>query len=128
RRRLGNGETTSFWVDHWSPFGNLQDFLGASTSRYGIPRTATVASLYDQDHWLLPPARSENQLALQQTFSSPLSTSSCGIGSRASVTPTLQLYQRCLNYGFSVHSISYRFLLQLHRFLSLSTLLLGLYH
>ncbi|KAF3532449.1 hypothetical protein DY000_02038544 [Brassica cretica] len=37
RRRLGNGETTSFWVDNWSPFGNLQDFLGASTSRFGIP-------------------------------------------------------------------------------------------
>lgn len=65
RRRLGNGETTSFWVDHWSPFGNLQELLGASTSRFGIPRTATVASLYHQDHWLLPPARSENQLALQ---------------------------------------------------------------
>lgn len=65
RRRLGNGETTSFWVDNWSPFGNLQDFLGASTSRFGIPSTATVASLYDQDHWLLPPARSENQLAIQ---------------------------------------------------------------
>ncbi|CAF2072235.1 unnamed protein product, partial [Brassica napus] len=95
-RRLGNGETTSFWVDNWSPFGNLQDFLGASTSRFGIPSTATVASLYDQDHWLLPPARSENQLAIQ--------TSSCGIGSRAFATPTLVLPQRCLNSGFSDHS------------------------
>ncbi|KAF3603762.1 hypothetical protein F2Q69_00034170 [Brassica cretica] len=65
RRRLGNGETTSFWVDNWSPFGNLQEYLGASTSRFGIPSTATVALLYDQDHWLLPPARSENQLAIQ---------------------------------------------------------------
>lgn len=65
RRRLGNGESTSLWVDNWSPFGNLHNFLGASTSHFGIPRTAIVASLYDQDHWLLPPARSENQLALQ---------------------------------------------------------------
>lgn len=65
RRRPGIGETTSFWVDNWSSFGNLQDFLGASTSRFGIPSTTMVASLYDQDHWLLPPARSENQLAIQ---------------------------------------------------------------
>nr|VDC94664.1 unnamed protein product [Brassica oleracea] len=66
RRRLVNGESTSFWVDNWSPFGNLYNYLGASTSRFGILRTATVASLYDHDHdhWLLPPARSENQLAL----------------------------------------------------------------
>ncbi|KAF3600028.1 hypothetical protein F2Q69_00037277 [Brassica cretica] len=28
-------------------------------------RSATVVSLYDHDHWLLPPARSENQLDLQ---------------------------------------------------------------
>ncbi|CAF2076554.1 unnamed protein product, partial [Brassica napus] len=28
-------------------------------------RSSTVISLYDHDHWLLPPARSENQLDLQ---------------------------------------------------------------
>ena len=50
RRRLVNGESTSFWVNNWSPFGNLYNYLGASTSRFGILRTATVASLYDHDH------------------------------------------------------------------------------
>ncbi|CAG7877725.1 unnamed protein product [Brassica rapa] len=65
RRRLGNGATTVFWVDNWSPFGNLSNFLNARSSRLGIPQLATVASLHCNDRWLLPPARTEDQLALQ---------------------------------------------------------------
>lgn len=41
------------------------NYLIASTRRTGIPKDALVASLLSTDHWLLPPARTENQLALQ---------------------------------------------------------------
>ncbi|XP_056857638.1 uncharacterized protein LOC130506964, partial [Raphanus sativus] len=64
-RHLGNGETTRFWFDNWSPMGQLYTILNASSSRLGIPKSATVASLFSNGHWSLPPARTENQLALQ---------------------------------------------------------------
>ncbi|XP_018467151.2 uncharacterized protein LOC108838769 [Raphanus sativus] len=62
--RLMNGETARFWHDNWSPFGCLYDYLGASSSRLGIPLNATVASLFRNGSWRLPPARSEHQLNL----------------------------------------------------------------
>lgn len=62
--QLQNGESARFWHDNWSPFGCLYDYLGASTSRLGIPLNATVASLRRNGSWRLPPARSENQLNL----------------------------------------------------------------
>ncbi|KAJ4906795.1 Uncharacterized protein Rs2_10453 [Raphanus sativus] len=65
RRRVGNGESTRFWFDNWTPMGELHTFLNATTSRLGIPLSATVASLHTAGYWNLPPARSENQLALQ---------------------------------------------------------------
>ncbi|XP_013717732.1 uncharacterized protein LOC106421432 [Brassica napus] len=57
KRRIGNGLTASFWHDNWSPFGNLTTFLAASTRRLGISKNATVGSLFSDDRWLLPPAR-----------------------------------------------------------------------
>lgn len=65
KRRLGNGNSTSFWFDNWSPYGNLNSFLNGEVSRLGIRKTATVASLFTNGSWLLPPARTENQLAVQ---------------------------------------------------------------
>lgn len=65
KRKLGNGESTNFWRDNWSPFGNLYTHLNARSSRLGISETATVASLHYNGCWLLPPARTENQVALQ---------------------------------------------------------------
>ncbi|KAF3610516.1 hypothetical protein DY000_02045534 [Brassica cretica] len=65
KRRLGNGLTTNFWFDNWSPFGSLTNFLDGSTRRLGIPKTATVASLFVGENWLLPPAMTDNQLTLQ---------------------------------------------------------------
>ena len=65
KRRLGNGEKTNFWFDNWSPLGQLDVLLNGSSSRLGIPKKATVASLHRNGRWLLPSARSEEQLALQ---------------------------------------------------------------
>lgn len=64
KRRVGNGATTNFWVDNWSPFGNLYTLLNGRHSRLGIPQHATVASLNCDGSWLLPPARTDDQLAL----------------------------------------------------------------
>lgn len=65
KRRLGNGATTRFWFDNWSPLGNLYTYLNANSSRLGISRAATVASLFSEGAWRLPPARTENHLAVQ---------------------------------------------------------------
>ncbi|XP_056844021.1 uncharacterized protein LOC130496191 [Raphanus sativus] len=62
--RLQNGESARFWFDNWSPFGCLYDYLQGATSRLGIPLHATVSSLLRNGVWLLPPARSDNQLQL----------------------------------------------------------------
>lgn len=63
--RVGNGLTCRFWTDNWSPFGSLDSFLAnRASSRLGICRNATLRSLWNQDAWWLPPARSENQLQL----------------------------------------------------------------
>lgn len=64
RLQLQNGATARFWYDNWSPFGCLHDYLHASNSRFGIPANATVASLYRNGAWRLPPARSDHQLQL----------------------------------------------------------------
>lgn len=65
KRRVGNGESTRFWYDNWSHLGKLYTLLNAESSRLGIPLSATVASRYRDGRWALPPARAENQLALQ---------------------------------------------------------------
>lgn len=63
---IGNGQTCRFWSDNWSPFGCLTDFLNLPHStRLGIPRTATLASLNVQGNWILPAARSEKQVQVQ---------------------------------------------------------------
>lgn len=48
--RVQNGRSGRFWTDNWSPFGSLETFLDADTSRLGIPTAATIASLHS---WLL---------------------------------------------------------------------------
>lgn len=64
--KVANGLSCRFWTDHWSPFGRLRDFLqlGARSS-LGIADVATLASLSNNNTWLLPPARSEAQVQLQ---------------------------------------------------------------
>ncbi|KAL0730180.1 hypothetical protein Bca4012_026273 [Brassica carinata] len=60
--RIQNGECGRFWIDNWSPFWRLQDFLEGGRSRQGIPQQATLASLYCNGSWSLPPARSDRHL------------------------------------------------------------------
>ncbi|XP_013623829.1 PREDICTED: uncharacterized protein LOC106329721 [Brassica oleracea var. oleracea] len=65
KRRIGNGQSTRFWFDNWTPLGKLYTALDAGTSRLGIPKMATVASLFIGGSWNLPFARTDAQLALQ---------------------------------------------------------------
>lgn len=60
--RIRNGETCRFWIDNWSPYGKLQDYLEGGRSRLGISQRATLASLHRDGMWFLPAARTETQL------------------------------------------------------------------
>lgn len=63
--KVGNGRTTRFWVDNWSPFGNLRTFLNLSqSSTLGTRATATIDDLCREGIWSLPSPRSEQQLSL----------------------------------------------------------------
>ncbi|XP_048610008.1 uncharacterized protein LOC125585277 [Brassica napus] len=53
-----SGRTGRFWTDNWSPYGCLETFLDAGTTRLGIPTSATIASLYRNGSWRIPSARS----------------------------------------------------------------------
>lgn len=55
----GNGRNCRFWLDLWTPFGPLIMFIGDNGPREtGINITASLASLWRQENWRLPPARS----------------------------------------------------------------------
>ncbi|XP_048612800.1 uncharacterized protein LOC125586935 [Brassica napus] len=55
-----NGHSTRFWSDNWSPYGSMRSYLNISgDSALGISSEATLASLYRDNYWRLPPARSE---------------------------------------------------------------------
>ncbi|XP_018448680.1 uncharacterized protein LOC130507370 [Raphanus sativus] len=65
KHQVGNGERTYFWTSNWSPFGKIRDYLqGETTSSVGIQSTVTLAELWEEDHWVLPPARSESQVRI----------------------------------------------------------------
>lgn len=58
--RVENGVTARFWTDNWSPYGTLRSYLVSKGGSFlGISLQATVASLFRDDNWMLPPARSE---------------------------------------------------------------------
>ncbi|KAG5404180.1 hypothetical protein IGI04_010299 [Brassica rapa subsp. trilocularis] len=65
KRRIGNGRSTRFWFDNWTPLGKLYTTLNGGSSLLGIPKMATVASLFTAGSWNLPFARTDAQLALQ---------------------------------------------------------------
>ncbi|XP_056860262.1 uncharacterized protein LOC130508667 [Raphanus sativus] len=65
-----NGETCYFWSSNWSPFGSISKHLrGESSHNTGIPRTATLAELWELSDWNLPPARSDAQVRVQSFLS-----------------------------------------------------------
>lgn len=68
---VGNGETTYFWTSNWSPFGKIRDYLREeNTVSMGISSSSTLAELWDTDHWILPPARSEKQVQIYSFLTS----------------------------------------------------------
>ncbi|KAF3582478.1 hypothetical protein DY000_02033675 [Brassica cretica] len=61
--RVQNGHTGRFWTDNWTPYGSLRLYLTSpGSSSLGIPAQATVASLFRNNTWMIPPARSEAQV------------------------------------------------------------------
>lgn len=68
--RVSNGLTCRFWTDNWSLFGSMRAFLQLpARSSLGIPASATLASLFSNNSWRLPPARSETQVQLHAYLS-----------------------------------------------------------
>lgn len=61
--RVENGVNCRFWSDNWSSLGCIRTYLGNAT--LGIPSNITLASLYCNERWQLPPARSEAQVNMQ---------------------------------------------------------------
>lgn len=54
--RVQNGLSCRFWSDNWSPFGPLRSYLSiGGNSTLGIQDQATLASLFSDNNWLLPP-------------------------------------------------------------------------
>lgn len=69
--RIENGRNCMFWTDNWYPEGRiLQLATEGRSSRLGIRKDATLASLYNDGSWSLPPARSENQVRILAFLSS----------------------------------------------------------
>lgn len=59
RAEVGNGETTSFWWDIWTPLGRLINIFGDTGPReLSIPLFASVADSCDENGWRLRGARS----------------------------------------------------------------------
>lgn len=62
---IGDGRSCRFWTDNWFPMGRVADFmLQGRNTRLGIRKDATLASLCREGQWLIPQARSENQVAV----------------------------------------------------------------
>ncbi|KAG7552176.1 hypothetical protein ISN45_Aa06g027810 [Arabidopsis thaliana x Arabidopsis arenosa] len=75
--KIGNGDSTFFWWDPWTPYGSLYHFLGADgPSRLGIPLLSTVAEVWNVDGWSLSNARTERQVLLYAFISTVTFSSS----------------------------------------------------
>lgn len=62
---VGNGRKCLFWTDNWSSYGNLRYYLGhIGAITAGIRSSSTLSDLWIGGRWILPPARSEEQVNL----------------------------------------------------------------
>lgn len=65
RSTVGNGCTTFFWHDSWTPFGPLIKFIGEDGPRtLWLPLNSKVSHACNAVGWKLPPPRSDNALLL----------------------------------------------------------------
>ncbi|XP_010501871.1 PREDICTED: uncharacterized protein LOC104779191 [Camelina sativa] len=65
RCHVGNGQTTSFWNNSWTPFGHLLDYMGTTgPSQTGVPLRGTVAQACSPNGWIIRPTRSLQAEAL----------------------------------------------------------------
>ncbi|XP_010490455.1 PREDICTED: uncharacterized protein LOC104768230 [Camelina sativa] len=65
RAKVGNGQKTSFWFDHWTPLGPLIKLLGSGGPRVlRLAINATVGDACDDQGWTLPAPRSDAALSL----------------------------------------------------------------
>lgn len=60
--RIGNRHSARFWLDNWAPASSITTAQILPGRRFGIPLTATIASLNREENWRLPPARTETMI------------------------------------------------------------------
>ncbi|XP_013607564.1 PREDICTED: uncharacterized protein LOC106314188 [Brassica oleracea var. oleracea] len=76
--KLGNGSTASFWLDVWTPFGQLIEYIGPSGPRaLMIKKEAVIADAIRDDAWNLPHPRAQKEVDLHSyltTITLPLAT------------------------------------------------------
>lgn len=66
RLKVRDGKSCLFWIDNWSPYGNLISFLNPSGYIHlGIAHGTTLNTLWTNNPWRIPLARSDAQLQLQ---------------------------------------------------------------
>lgn len=74
---LGNGMNTSFWLDVWTPLGQLLSYIGANGPRaLRIRKDVVMADAITGANWSLPHPRSQKEVELHcylTTVSLPLS-------------------------------------------------------
>lgn len=79
---IGDGKSASFWLENWSGFGPLIDYLGVNgPTRMGIPITATVAQAFSAQNWQLPSTRTRyNAIRLLRQYLQSVTTPSASRG------------------------------------------------
>jgi hypothetical protein len=60
---IGNGSLTSLWYDYWLPHGKrlIDDFSLRTLTATGLPWTARVSDIIDNEQWQFPPCSPELQ-------------------------------------------------------------------